>query len=101
VAGLHAAVAVALRVPPTVFLPRPEVESAVVVLERRPAEGDTERAIHLAMVAFSQRRKMLRRSLGDEFDDPEAALRAAGIDPTRRAEDVEPVGYLRLAEVVG
>lgn len=99
VVGLHAAVSVALRVPPTVFLPRPEVESAVAVLERRPAHGDTERAIHLATTAFSQRRKMLRRSLAGEFDDPAATLRAAGIDPTRRAEDVEPAGYLRLAGV--
>jgi 16S rRNA (adenine1518-N6/adenine1519-N6)-dimethyltransferase len=99
VAGLHAAVAVALRVPPTVFLPRPEVESAVAVLERRPAAGDTERAIQLATVAFSQRRKMLRRSLAGVLDDPEATLAAAGIDPTGRAEDVEPAGYLRLAGV--
>jgi 16S rRNA (adenine1518-N6/adenine1519-N6)-dimethyltransferase len=99
VAGLHASVAVALRVPPTVFLPRPEVESAVAVLERRLVEGDTERAIRLAVAAFSQRRKMLRRSLAGEFAEPEAALRSAGIDPTWRAEDVEPAAYLRLAGV--
>jgi len=98
VAGLHADVSVPLRVPPTVFLPRPEVESAVAVLERRPVRGDAERAIRLAVAAFSQRRKMLRRSLAGELTDPETTLRAAGIDPTSRAEDVEPAGYLRLAE---
>jgi 16S rRNA (adenine1518-N6/adenine1519-N6)-dimethyltransferase len=98
VAGLHASVSVALRVPPTVFLPQPKVESAVAVLDRRPAAAATERAIRLAVAAFSQRRKMLRRSLAGVLDDPEAALRSAGIDPTRRAEDVEPAGYLRIAE---
>lgn len=98
IAGLHASVSVALRVPPGVFVPRPKVESAVAVLQRRPAAASAERAVELAGAAFSQRRKMLRTSLAGALDDPEAALRSAGLDPTARAEDIDPAGYLRLAE---
>ena len=99
VVQLHGVVAVALRVPPTVFLPAPRVESAVAVIRRTPAHPLTERAIGLAAAAFGQRRKMLRRSLAGALADPVAALVAAGIDPTRRAEDLAPGDYLRLAGV--
>jgi 16S rRNA (adenine1518-N6/adenine1519-N6)-dimethyltransferase len=53
----------------------------------------------LARAGFGQRRKMLRRSLSTVLDEPVVVLEAAGIDPTRRAEDLSPDDYLRLAEV--
>jgi 16S rRNA (adenine1518-N6/adenine1519-N6)-dimethyltransferase len=56
--------------------------------------------VALAAAAFQQRRKMLRRSLDSVIEDPEAVLRRAGIDPTARAEDVEPLGFVRLAAEV-
>lgn len=99
VARLHADVTVALRVPPTVFIPPPNVESAVAVLERRSVSPHAERAVALAAAAFGQRRKMVRRSLRSALVDPEGALTAAGIDPTDRAEDLSPRDYLQLAEV--
>ncbi len=101
VAQLHGSVKIAFRVPPTVFLPPPRVESAVAVIRRRPAHPLAERAIALAAAAFGQRRKMLRRSLASVLADPAAALAAAGLDATRRAEDLAPEDYLRLAEVAG
>jgi 16S rRNA (adenine1518-N6/adenine1519-N6)-dimethyltransferase len=101
VAQLHGTVKVAFRVPPTVFLPPPPVESAVAVIRRRPADPSTERAISLAATAFGQRRKMLRRSLAPVLADPAAVLAAAGLEATRRAEDLAPGDYLRLAEVAG
>jgi 16S rRNA (adenine1518-N6/adenine1519-N6)-dimethyltransferase len=97
VAGIHSRGRLALRVPPHVFYPSPKVESAVVVLERVPAPEQAERAIDIATAAFNQRRKMLRGALGGLFDDPVAALTAAGIDPTARAEELSPDDYLRLA----
>jgi 16S rRNA (adenine1518-N6/adenine1519-N6)-dimethyltransferase len=51
----------------------------------------------LAAVGFGQRRKMLRRSLSLVLSDAEGSLRAAGIDPTKRAEDLSPADYVRLA----
>lgn len=101
VAQLHGLVKVAFGVPAGVFIPPPKVESAVVVIRRRGAHALAEQAIALAAAAFGQRRKMLRRSLSGVLADPVAALTAAGLAPTRRAEDLRPEDYLRLAEVAG
>jgi 16S rRNA (adenine1518-N6/adenine1519-N6)-dimethyltransferase len=97
VAQIHTKPRIEFVVPPQVFYPAPRVESAVLVMPRMPAPEHSERAIDLAGVAFRQRRKMLRRSLADEFDDASAVLEASGIDPTARAEDLEPGDFLRLA----
>jgi 16S rRNA (adenine1518-N6/adenine1519-N6)-dimethyltransferase len=97
VAGLHARVRVALRVPGHLFVPPTPVDSAVAVLDRMSADPAAEAAIALAAAAFGQRRKMLRSSLRGVLDDPEAVVRAAGLEPTARAEDLAPADYLRLA----
>lgn len=99
VVRLYGRVEIAFRVPPTVFLPLPRVESAVAVVHRTPSHPSAERAIALAASAFGQRRKMLRRSLAGALADPTAVLAAAGIDATLRAEDLAAEDYLRLAEV--
>ena len=100
VAGLHARARLAFTVPPEVFFPVPEVESAVLVLERIPAPALAESAIELATTAFQQRRKMLRRSLADVMDDPVPALAAAGIPETARPEELDPGDFVRLAAVI-
>lgn len=97
VAGIHSRASVAFRVPPQVFYPKPRVESAVVVLERKPAPPEADRAIDLARAAFGQRRKMLRKSLAGVLSDPASTLAAAGIEETARAEQISPDGFLRLA----
>jgi 16S rRNA (adenine1518-N6/adenine1519-N6)-dimethyltransferase len=78
-------------VPPTVFVPKPKVDSALVRLRRRSAPPVTvpsaDDLFTLVRAGFAQRRKMLRRSLvpvlGDATPD---VLAAAGIAPTDRAE---------------
>lgn len=97
VAGIHSDRKLSFRVPPQVFYPAPSVESAVVILDRKPAPPRAERAIEIAAAGFQQRRKMLRRSLEAVFDDPVSVLQEAGIDPTTRAEDLAPHGYVTLA----
>ncbi len=97
VVGIHARARRAFTVPPQVFEPQPTVESAVVVLDRVPAPEGSERAIELAAAAFGRRRKMLRRSLADELDDPVATLEAAGVDPTARAETLTPDDFVTIA----
>jgi len=99
VARLHGTVSVAFRVPATVFLPRPDVESAVVVIDRTDPHPLAAEAIALAAAGFGQRRKMLRRSLAGVVADAAGALEAAGIDPTARAEDLGVDAFVRLAEV--
>ena len=98
VVGLHADLRVAFRVPPHVFYPPPKVESAVVRLVRKDAPPGAARAIELAAAGFGQRRKMLRGSLSLILPDAGLTLANAGIDPTKRAEDLWPGDYLRLAE---
>jgi len=100
VVRLYGTIEVVLRVPATVFLPSPKVESAVVVIRRRPMPARAEQAVALAAAAFGQRRKMLRRSLAGVLPQAPTALAAAGLDPTARAEQLAPEDYLRLAEVV-
>ncbi|MEX0666800.1 MAG: 16S rRNA (adenine(1518)-N(6)/adenine(1519)-N(6))-dimethyltransferase RsmA [Acidimicrobiia bacterium] len=98
IAGLHADLKLAFRVPPHVFYPPPQVESAVVRVVRKDAPPGAARAIELAAAGFGQRRKMLRGSLSVIVPNAEEVLRSAGIDPTKRAEDLSPADYLRLAE---
>ncbi|MCP3993868.1 MAG: 16S rRNA (adenine(1518)-N(6)/adenine(1519)-N(6))-dimethyltransferase RsmA [bacterium] len=100
VASLHAQTRFAFAVPPSVFYPAPEVESAVVSMERIESSPLSERAIELAGAVFRQRRKMMRRSLSTVAEDAPALLAAAGIEETSRPEDLEPAAFLRLAEVM-
>ena len=99
VIGLHARGRLAFRVSASVFVPPPRVGSAVVDLERVPAPEGAAAAIELAAAAFGHRRKMVRRSLAGVLADPDGALRAAGIDPTSRAEVLSADDYLALARV--
>lgn len=78
-------------VPPTVFVPRPKVDSALVRLERRAAPPvdveDPDRMFVLVRAGFATRRKMLRRALTTVLGDRAVeVLRSAGIDPEARAE---------------
>jgi 16S rRNA (adenine1518-N6/adenine1519-N6)-dimethyltransferase len=86
------------RVAPAVFVPRPNVESALVRIVRReqpPTPADPARLFALVQAGFAQRRKMLRRSLAGLVD--EAAFAAAGVAPTARAEDLSVEEWGRLA----
>ena len=88
------------KVPASVFVPRPRVESVLVAIERReqPAVGaDPERIFTLVRAGFGQRRKMLRRSLSGLVDG--AGFERAGIRPEARAEELSIEDWGRLAEV--
>jgi 16S rRNA (adenine1518-N6/adenine1519-N6)-dimethyltransferase len=80
-----------------VFWPEPNVDSGLVALVRRPApEGD--RQATFAVVAT--RRKGLRAALAPWAGSPAAAevrLRAAGIDPSTRGEQLSVTDFARLA----
>jgi 16S rRNA (adenine1518-N6/adenine1519-N6)-dimethyltransferase len=101
------------RVPASVFIPRPRVESVLVRLDRRPdrvlgrggsggpaqpvGPGDPtyDRLFAVVRGGFAHRRKMLRRSLED-LVRPEA-FEATGIRPTARAEELDLADWERLA----
>lgn len=100
VVGVHGEASIAFRVPRQVFYPQPRVDSAVVLLDRRPASKHAEKAIELARAAFGQRRKTVRRSLASVLEDPVPMLEQTGIDTAARAGDLAPADYLRLAEML-
>jgi 16S rRNA (adenine1518-N6/adenine1519-N6)-dimethyltransferase len=81
-----------------VFVPRPNVESALVEIVRlsEPATTAEPTAMFaLVRAAFGQRRKMLRRSLAGVV--PAEAFEAAAIDPSRRPEELDVAEWGRLA----
>jgi 16S rRNA (adenine1518-N6/adenine1519-N6)-dimethyltransferase len=104
------------RVPATVFVPQPRVESALVRLVRHPVpaaaaetaidtatdtatgtEVDRATVFRLVDAGFGQRRKMLRRSLAGLVDS--AAFAAAAVRPDARAEELTLADWIRLAGV--
>ncbi len=102
--ALRARAEVVGRVSPEVFLPRPNVDSALVRLTRRePPETTATREEVFAVVdnAFAQRRKTLRAALAGWAGSPaaaEEALRAAGIDPSLRGERLGIAEFARIAQ---
>jgi 16S rRNA (adenine1518-N6/adenine1519-N6)-dimethyltransferase len=89
------------RVPPTVFLPQPRVESTLVRLRRLPeppVDTDPERLFRLVEAGFGQRRKMLRRSLASLVDP--SAFERAGVRSDARAEELSLEDWARLANAV-
>lgn len=96
-----AAARLAFRVPPEAFVPRPSVESAVVVIEphRPPAlDASARQALRvLVRTAFSRRRKQLANVIAPLTPRPGAVLATAGIDPRRRPETLTPDEFVRLA----
>ena len=90
------------KVPPSVFLPRPRVESALVRIERRPqpaVASDPAVLFELVRTAFGQRRKMLRRSLSGRVSSE--AFATAGIADDARPEQISVFEWGRLADAVG
>lgn len=86
------------RVPPTVFVPEPRVESALVRLRRhgrQPPGVDRSRVFRLVDAGFGQRRKMLRRSLAGLVGPDDFAR--AGVRPEARAEELALGDWVRLA----
>lgn len=92
---------IAMRVPPSVFVPRPKVDSAVVELARReepavPRDVASYAEIDVLLrAAFATRRKMLRRSLSPLVDS--ATFERAGIDSSRRPEELTITEWGSLA----
>ena len=86
-------------IPPSAFTPPPKVVSSVVHLAPRaaPLPCDRQALAAVTQAAFGQRRKMLRQSLKSLGIGAEALLAEAGIEPTRRAEEIEVEGFVRLA----
>jgi 16S rRNA (adenine1518-N6/adenine1519-N6)-dimethyltransferase len=89
-------------VPRAVFWPVPNVDSGLVALTSRPQPSTVPRQEVFALVdaAFAQRRKTLRAALAGwagSAASAEQLLRAAGIDPRSRGEQLSVGDFARIA----
>ncbi|HVY19578.1 MAG TPA: 16S rRNA (adenine(1518)-N(6)/adenine(1519)-N(6))-dimethyltransferase RsmA [Bauldia sp.] len=98
-AGWRSQAEIAFDVSPQAFTPPPKVTSSVVHLIPRPSPlaCDPHVLERVVAAAFGQRRKMLRQSLRTLGVDPRPLLAAAGIEETRRAEEIDVAGFVALA----
>jgi 16S rRNA (adenine1518-N6/adenine1519-N6)-dimethyltransferase len=100
--AFHATARIAGIVPPTVFLPRPNVDSALVEIVRHKESIDAQinqkDLFSLVRMGFAKRRKMLRGSLAGRVS-PEQ-FEEAEIAPTARAEELSVYDWMRLARIV-
>lgn len=89
-------------VPASAFTPPPKITSSVVELRprARPAPCDARLLSAVTQAAFGQRRKMLRQSLKGLGVDAALLLEDAGIEPTRRAEEIDVAGFVALARAL-
>lgn len=98
----------AFIVPKTVFVPQPNVDSAILKLTRRATPAvevtDEKEFFKLTKAAFQLRRKTLWNNLQNSYGKDEktkewlkASLAASGIDPTRRGETLSLVEFARLS----
>jgi 16S rRNA (adenine1518-N6/adenine1519-N6)-dimethyltransferase len=93
------------HVGPGAFLPPPAVTSSVLRLRPRRSPlapvHDADVFARVVREAFGTRRKMLRRALEPAFGErAAAALAAAGIEGTRRAEELSVADFARLANAL-
>ena len=83
-------------VPASVFVPRPNVESALVeIVRRQPPATDPAMLFPLVRTAFNQRRKMLRRSLAGVVTPEQFA--AAGVEPDGAARGARRRRLVRVS----
>ena len=105
-AAWYAAARRTLTISRHVFWPVPNVDSTLVELVRRrppTTRATREQVFAVVDAAFAQRRKTLRKALAEAAggaDAAEAALRATGIDPTRRGETLDITAFAALAEAL-
>lgn len=101
-AGWRTEARILFNVNPSAFVPPPKVTSSVVRLVPRAAPLVCERSLleRVTMAAFGQRRKMLRASLRTLGTDPAMLLERAGVDPTKRAEEIDIAGFVALANAL-
>ena len=86
-------------VPPEAFEPPPRVVSAIVRMLPWPVPAAIDAGLfeELVQVAFSQRRKLLRHTLGRWLDERRFA---GAFDVQRRAEEVPVAEYVALAQAL-
>ncbi|MGJ0512336.1 ribosomal RNA small subunit methyltransferase A [Methylocystis sp.] len=100
--GWRAKARILFDVSPAAFTPPPKVTSSVIELTPNPSplHCDPRALSRVTQAAFGQRRKMLRQSLKSLGVDAASLLAAAGIEGTKRAEEIDVAGFVALANAL-
>lgn len=104
----RASAKIAFTVPAGCFLPRPKVDSAVIVLDKLPqppvAAADEALLFAIIRAGFNQRRKTLANALASVLSIPKehtaAALASANLNPSCRAESLDLAEFARLTDAL-
>lgn len=92
------------KVPPSVFRPRPKVDSAVVRFDPLPVDGwpeDKGRLAELIKILFQQRRKQISTILKKRWSpEIESWFENEGVSPKIRPENLTPEQFLTLSKVI-
>lgn len=99
---------VMFTVPASVFMPRPKVDSIVISLQKRIQHAfepcDKNQFFKVVKAAFQTRRKTVINSLSNNTAYPKTvlldALSEAGIDPRKRAEQIDGEAFCKLANIL-
>jgi len=99
---------IALKVPKTVFVPAPNVDSAVIKLEVKPEilmkPLNEEKFFHMVRKSFTQRRKTLVNNLNSEYGLPkeyiQQLLSELGFDVNIRAENLSVEDFIALSDAI-
>ena len=103
-AQFYASTRLAFAVPPSVFIPPPSVESAVVILDVHPEpplpDEEHARFFRVVNAGFRQKRKQVANSLAAELSLSKETvtdwLHGAGIDPMRRPQTLSVAEWVAL-----
>jgi 16S rRNA (adenine1518-N6/adenine1519-N6)-dimethyltransferase len=87
---------------PANFTPQPKIMSCITQITPldKPIECNLKTLAKITHATFSQRRKMVQKSLKQITDNSEILCRLAGIDGTMRADHLSPSEYLKLCHVL-
>ncbi|TJX12963.1 16S rRNA (adenine(1518)-N(6)/adenine(1519)-N(6))-dimethyltransferase RsmA [Tissierella creatinini] len=95
---------VVVKVPKTVFMPQPKIDSSVIKLDLKKdlPEMDRDKFFKLVKAAFSKRRKTIINSLSTygfdlEKEEIRQALEKVGIKPEERAENISVEDFIKLS----
>jgi len=92
-------------IPPTAFIPRPEVFSATLFLKRKRHYDEVFRELeNVTRCLFSYRNKLLRKALrrcfGDLWSELWNLLKIEGVDEGVRVYQLEPANFLSIARTI-
>ena len=98
---LHAEVEKVFDVEPYNFNPRPKVESTVIkIMPHRKRKIHYDRLDNVLKISFRQRRKTIKNNLKTFYIDAEQKILKCGIDPNSRPQDLKPIDFVKLSEIL-